>query len=181
MDGVHTAVGTRALMEDENVSVPAASDSQSYSEVMVATAGRLIGSIHIVDVLRPEAAAAIAEIRAMGYRTVLLTGDRKEVGDAIAKALGVDQVDSGLLPEEKVNHVRAMRAQGKKIAMVGDGVNDAPALLEANVGIAMGSGTDVARESASVVLLGTTCFGLPKCLKFRVAAVALFWPTLPVL
>ena len=165
VDGIHTAVGTRALMHDENVSVPPAADSQSYSEVMVAAGGRLIGAIHIVDVLRPEAAAAIAEIRAMGYRTVLLTGDRKEVGDAIAQALGVDEVDSGLLPEEKVNYVRGLRAQGRKVAMVGDGVNDAPALLEANVGIAMGSGTDVARESASVVLLGNDLLRFAEVLK----------------
>lgn len=165
VDGLLTAVGTRGLMEDENVAVPPANDSQSYSEVMVATDGKLIGSIHIVDVLRPEAAAAIGEIKSMGYRTVLLTGDRKEVGEAIAKALGVDQVDSGLLPEEKVAHVRNMRAEGRKIAMVGDGVNDAPALLEANVGVAMGSGTDVARESASVVLLGNDLLRFAEVLK----------------
>jgi Cd2+/Zn2+-exporting ATPase/Cu+-exporting ATPase len=154
-DRIPTAVGTRALMEAEGVAVPAATHSaQAYSEVMVAQSGRFIGSIRIVDVLRPEAAEAIHEIRKMGCRTVVLTGDRKEVGDSIAKQLGVDEVDSELLPEGKVETVRALRSSGKKVAMVGDGVNDAPALLEANVGVAMGSGTDVARESASVVLLG---------------------------
>ena len=155
VEGLHTAVGTRALMESEGVSVPAeAHGEQSFSEVMVAQDGRFVGSIRIVDVLRPEAADAIREIRKMGCRTVVLTGDRKEVGDSIAKLLGVDEVDSELLPEGKVEAIRDLRAAGRKVAMVGDGVNDAPALLEANVGVAMGSGTDVARESASVILLG---------------------------
>ena len=110
-------------------------------------------------------AAAIREIRAMGCRTIVLTGDRKEVGDAIAKLLGVDEVDSELLPEEKVVCIRELRARGRKVAMVGDGVNDAPSLLEANVGIAMGSGTDVARESASVVLLGNDLLRFADVLK----------------
>jgi len=166
VDGVHTAVGTRALMEAEGVPVPVELDSsQSYSEVLVAQAGLLAGAIRIVDILRPEAAAAIREIRAMGCRTVLLTGDRKEVGDAIAIVLGVDEVDSDLLPEAKVRCIQNLRAQGRKVAMVGDGVNDAPALLEANVGVAMGSGTDVARESASVVLLGNDLLRFAEVLK----------------
>lgn len=166
VEGVHTAVGTRALMEHEGVAVPPeAHDSKSYSEVMVARGGELVGSIRIVDVLRPEAAAAIQEIRAMGCRTVVLTGDRREVGSAIARALGVDEVDSELLPEEKVKCVRELCARGRKVAMVGDGVNDAPALLEAHVGVAMGSGTDVARESASVVLLGNDLLRFAEVLK----------------
>lgn len=151
VDGIHTAVGTRALMESEGIPVPTeAASSQSFSEVLVAQGGFVTGAIHIVDILRPEASAAIREIKAMGCRTVLLTGDRKEVGESIAAVLGVDEVDSELLPEEKVRCVRQLRERGAKVAMVGDGVNDAPALLEASVGIAMGSGTDVARESASV-------------------------------
>jgi P-type E1-E2 ATPase len=114
----------------------------------------VLGSIRIADVLRSEAAAAVREMKDLGLRTVLLTGDRKEIADATAKELGVDEVQSELLPDQKVARVRELRAQGKTVAMVGDGVNDAPALMESNVGIAMGSGTDVARESASVVLLG---------------------------
>jgi len=166
VDGIHTAVGTRGLMDAESVAVPVEADSsKSYSEVLVARDGQMLGAIRIVDVLRPEAAAAIREIRAMGCRTVVLTGDRKEVGDAIGKLLGVDEVDSELLPEEKVRCVHNLRARGLKVAMVGDGVNDAPALLEANVGIAMGSGTDVARESASVVLLGNDLLRFAEVLK----------------
>jgi len=121
---------------------------------MVATGGKVLGSIRIADVLRAEATAAVREMKDLGLRTVLLTGDRKEIADATAKELGVDEVQSEMLPDQKVTRVRELRAQGKTVAMVGDGVNDAPALIESNVGVAMGSGTDVARESASVVLLG---------------------------
>ncbi len=166
VDGVHTAVGTRALMLDEGVAVPDPDDNhRSYSEVLVAQAGRYVGAVKIVDVLRPEAAQAIREMKALGCRTVVLTGDRKEVGHSIAIKLGVDEVDSELLPEGKVGRVLELRRQGRRVAMVGDGVNDAPALVEANVGVAMGSGTDVARESASVVLLGNDLLRLAEVLK----------------
>jgi P-type E1-E2 ATPase len=96
---------------------------------------------------------------------VLLTGDRKEIADATAKDLGVDEVQSELLPEQKVVRVRELRSQGQTVAMVGDGINDAPALMESNVGIAMGSGTDVAQESASVVLLGNDLLRFIEVLK----------------
>jgi len=166
VDGLHTAVGTRALMHDEAVEVPDPDDNhRSYSEVLVAQAGRYVGAVKIVDVLRPEAAQAIKEMKALGCRTVVLTGDRKEVGHSIATKLGVDEVDSELLPEGKVGRVLELRRQGRRVAMVGDGVNDAPALVEANVGVAMGSGTDVARESASVVLLGNDLLRLTEVLK----------------
>ncbi|MBV8902360.1 MAG: cadmium-translocating P-type ATPase, partial [Acidobacteriia bacterium] len=166
VDGGRAAVGTPILMQDEGVAITYEEDTaRSYSEVMVALNGRLLGAIHIVDVLRTEAASAMREMKAMKCRTVVLTGDRKEVGTAIAASLGVDEVDSELLPEEKVKRVRELRAQGRRVAMVGDGINDAPALVEANVGVAMGSGTDVARESASVVLLGNDLLRLTEVLK----------------
>lgn len=166
VDGARTAVGTRALMEAEEVSVPPPDDkAQASSEVLVATDGKLLGSIYIVDVVRKEAAAAMRELTAMRCRTILLTGDRKEIGDAIGRELGVGEVRSQLLPEEKVEWVRDLRLQGKYVVMLGDGVNDAPALLEADVGVAMGSGTDVARESASAVLLGNDLLRFAEVLK----------------
>lgn len=166
VEGVPTAVGTRVLMRDEGVSIPHEEDTaRSYSEVLVAAAGRFLGAIHIIDVLRPEAPSAISEMKTMGCRTVVLTGDRKEVGNAIAASLGVDEVDSELLPDEKVRRIRELRDQGRRVAMIGDGINDAPALVEADVGVAMGSGTDVARESASVVLLGNDLLRLTEVLK----------------
>ena len=155
VEGQRTLVGTRALLEREGLQVPGdGSGSEHFSEVIVASGGRALGSLRIADVLRSEATAAVAEMRKLGLRVVLLTGDRKEIGDATAKQLGADEVQSELLPDQKVARVRQLRAEGRTVAMVGDGVNDAPALMESNVGIAMGSGTDVARESASIVLLG---------------------------
>jgi len=160
-----TLVGTRALLEEKGIVVPGSPASERFSEVMVAAGGRALGSIQIADVLRSEASAAVNAMRNLGLRTILLTGDRKEIAEAIGKDLGVDRVESELLPEQKVASVRRLRASGAVVAMVGDGVNDAPALMEANVGIAMGSGTDVARESASVVLLGNDLFRFAEVLK----------------
>jgi len=166
VDGARTIVGTRALMEAEAISVPAPDGAGlETSEVMIASGGKFLGSLRIVDVLRKEAAASMRELRKMGCRTVLLTGDRKEIGDAIAKELGVDEVQSQMLPEEKVEWVRDLRLKGKYVVMLGDGINDAPALLEADVGVAMGSGTDVARESAAVVLLGNDLLRFTEVLK----------------
>jgi len=166
VEGRRTLVGTRSLLEQEGVTVPQdGSASERCSEVMVASEGQLLGSIRIADVLRSEATAAVAEMRNLGLRTILLTGDRKEIADATARELGVDEVESELLPDQKVARVRELRAKGRTVAMVGDGLNDAPALVESNVGIAMGSGTDVARESAAVVLLGNDLFRFAEVLK----------------
>ena len=117
------------------------------------------------EIVNQSGIAFVAEMRKLGLRTVLLTGDRKEIADATAKELGVDEVQSEMLPDQKVARVRQLRAEGRVVAMVGDGVNDAPALMEANVGVAMGSGTDVARESASIVLLGNDLLRFAEVLK----------------
>lgn len=124
------------------------------TEVFVARRGQLLGVIAVADTARPEAAEAIRVIQAMGIKTVLLTGDAQAVADTIARQLGISEVAAELLPEDKQKRVRDLVARGRIVAMVGDGINDAPALIEAQVGVAMGSGTDVARESADVVLLG---------------------------
>jgi Cd2+/Zn2+-exporting ATPase/Cu+-exporting ATPase len=124
------------------------------TNVFVAQDGRLLGAIAVADTVRPEARAAIDGLHKRGIRTILLTGDNRAVAEAIARDLGIREVEANLLPEAKVARVRQLVAEGRKVAMVGDGVNDAPALAEATVGVAMGSGTDVARESADVVLLG---------------------------
>jgi P-type Cu+ transporter len=129
-------------------------DGETDSEVLVSRAGRLLGAIHVADVVRPEAKRAMSALKAMGMRTILLTGDQRSVAVAVARELGVDDVAAELLPDAKLKRVEALVSEGRKVAMVGDGVNDAPALAAATVGIAMGSGTDVAHESADVVLLG---------------------------
>ena len=124
------------------------------SEILIARRGRLLGAIEIADKLRPEATDAVAKLKKMGFRVVLLTGDAHPIAKSVGAQLGIEEVEADLLPQDKVERVRALILGGRKVAMVGDGINDAPALVEANVGVAMGSGTDVARESAQVMLLG---------------------------
>ena len=154
VDGVRTMVGAREFLTSEGISLPVQNGPSPFSQVMVAANGNFLGSIEIVDVVRKEAAAAMAALKTMGCRTILLTGDREEIATAVAAQLGVGEVRSQLLPEEKVEWVRDLRLKGNYVVMLGDGINDAPALLEADVGVAMGSGTDVARETAAAVLLG---------------------------
>jgi Cd2+/Zn2+-exporting ATPase/Cu+-exporting ATPase len=185
VEGRRTLVGARTLLEEDGVSIPANGRTRErFSEVVVAVNGRVLGLIQIADVLRSEATAAMAAMKNLGLRTILLTGDRKEIADATAQELGVDEVESELLPDQKVARVRALRGDGRTVAMVGDGVNDAPALMESNVGIAMGSGTDVARESASVMLLGNDLLLLVEVLKIarrcRAIIMANFAGTLAV-
>jgi heavy metal translocating P-type ATPase len=156
VEGELVLVGNQALMRDHNVAVPSNLLAQhpEASEVLVARDGKLLGAIVIADQIRPEASRAIKAIHALGIKTVLLTGDAQAVAQVIAKELGIREVAADLLPEDKRIRVKELVSGGRTVVMVGDGINDAPALIEAHVGVAMGSGTDVARESADVVLLG---------------------------
>jgi P-type E1-E2 ATPase len=131
----------------------------------VARGGKFLGAMRIADALRPEATAAVQSLKAMRLRTVLLTGDAKAVAESVGKRLGVDEVVSELLPEGKLQYVTRLTNSAHIVAMVGDGVNDAPALMQAHVGVAMGSGTDVARESADVVLIGSDLSKLVETLR----------------
>jgi len=135
------------------------------SEVHVARGGQMLGTICIADVLRPEAKSAVAAMREMGLKTVLLSGDAQRVTAIVGRELGVDEAVGELLPDQKAKWVSHLRGKNRKVAMVGDGINDAPALVEANVGIAMGSGTDVARESADVILIGSDLSKLVETLR----------------
>ncbi len=164
VDRQPTIVGARAFLEQEGISVPEDGGGSGLSEVMVAVGGHVRACIRIADVLRSDAGAAVREMKALGLRTVLLTGDRKEIAEAVARDLGVDEVQCELLPQAKVQRVRELR-EHSPVVMVGDGVNDAPALVEADVGVAMGSGTDVARESAAVVLLSDDLLRFVEVLK----------------
>jgi len=149
-------VGNRALLRAHGVAVPedVVARHPEASEVLVARAGKFLGAIVIADRVRPEATQAIRAIQAMSIKTILLTGDARAVAEVIARELGISEVAAELLPDDKQQRVKELVAQGCTVAMVGDGINDAPALIAAQVGVAMGSGTDVARESADVVLLG---------------------------
>lgn len=148
-------VGNQIWMTENGINMPAPSqDGATGSEVLVARDSRLLGSIAVADTVRPEAKRAIEALHRMGIRTVLLTGDAQRVAVAVGAALGIKEIEAELLPEDKLTRIQALVAQKRIVAMVGDGVNDAPGLAEASVGVAMGSGTDVAQESADVVLLG---------------------------
>jgi Cd2+/Zn2+-exporting ATPase/Cu+-exporting ATPase len=157
--GQEILVGSRSFLQQRGFVSSSLKDlsgvgGDTDSEVLVSREGKLLGAIHVADAVRPEAKEAISALKAMGMRVILLTGDQRSVAVAVARELGVDDVGAELLPDAKLKRVKALVSEGRKVAMVGDGVNDAPALAAATVGIAMGSGTDVARESADVVLLG---------------------------
>jgi heavy metal translocating P-type ATPase len=157
--GTTVLVGNQAWMADRGIVTDGGAGSDSdgapaASQILVARDGHLLGGIAVADTVRPEAQRAIAALGRMGIRTILLTGDTRAVADAVATGLGIREVEADLLPEDKLQRVNGLVAAGRIVAMVGDGINDAPALAAASVGVGMGSGTDVARESADVVLLG---------------------------
>jgi heavy metal translocating P-type ATPase len=155
-DNESIVVGNRALLEEQGIKLPLTINGpgSSISEVLVAKGNTFLGSISIADQLRPESVAAMESLKSMGIETILLTGDASSVAASVAETLGVKSVYAELLPEQKLQHVAQWIKKGNVVAMIGDGINDAPALAEASVGIAMGSGTDVARESADIVLIG---------------------------
>ena len=153
--GEHDAVvGSLAFLRERGIAAETHGPCSGASPIEVALGDRYLGAICVADSLRPEARGAVHALRAMGLRVVLLTGDAAPVATAIAAQLGIDEVEAELLPSDKVARVEALVREGRCVAMVGDGVNDAPALAQASVGIAMGSGTEVARESADIVLIG---------------------------
>jgi heavy metal translocating P-type ATPase len=153
-DGGEILVGNRLFLQERGIGVAAWTPDREGSEIGVASGGQFLGAIRIGDTLRPEAVNAISALKSLGLKTVLLTGDARNVAESAAKTLGVDELGAELLPTQKMDRVREMMQQGRTVVMVGDGINDAPALMQASVGVAMGSGTDVARESANVVLIG---------------------------
>jgi len=153
-------VGTRALFEEHGVPVPAdvlseieGGNGAGKTVVLVGRDQKILGAVTLADQLRAEARQAVNDLKAKGYRVILLTGDSSDTARAIGRELGVDEAIGNLLPEQKVEKIRELLRAGRKVAMVGDGVNDAPALAEATVGIAMGQGSDVALESADVTLM----------------------------
>ena len=158
--GSKIVVGTRTLLEENGIRVDTNGDGSFLNAtkpgetlVYVGRNTTVLGALSISDQLRTEAIQAVDDLKRQGYRTLLLSGDRSEVAAAIGAQLGVHKAIGNLLPEQKLEKVRELLRQGRKVAMVGDGVNDAPALAEATVGIAMGGGTDVALETADVTLM----------------------------
>jgi Cu+-exporting ATPase len=121
--------------------------------MLAAVDGRAAGAVAAADTIRPTAARAIAELRELGIQPVMMTGDNRRTAEAVARRLQVDEVIAEVLPEQKQAKIAELKAQGRMVAMAGDGINDAPALAAADVGIAMGTGTDIAMESAAVTLV----------------------------
>ncbi|MEP7378679.1 MAG: heavy metal translocating P-type ATPase [Chloroflexota bacterium] len=156
VDGRVVAVGGPRMLADEGVQALGVTDrwsSDGMTVLHVIADGRVLGAIALEDEIRPESAEAIQELHALGLRVAMITGDSQAVADSVARRLGIDEVAAQVLPAEKADAVRRFQQGGRKVAMVGDGVNDAPALATADVGIAIGAGTDVAVESAGIVLV----------------------------
>jgi Cu2+-exporting ATPase len=154
------AIGGPRLLSEAKVTVPAdveklttawASDGKTV--LYAISQGRLLGAFAVEDEIRPESSEAVTELHGLGIRVAMITGDSKTVADSVARRIGIDEVAAEVLPADKAAAVKKFQTGGKRVAMVGDGVNDAPALATANVGIAIGAGTDVAIESAGIVLV----------------------------
>jgi Cu+-exporting ATPase len=177
VEGRKIALGNAMLMSELNVTtsnIDAAAEAarqDGATAIYVAVDGCAAGVIAIADPIKPSAKAALQALRGEGLRVVMLTGDNLTTARAVAKLLGIDEIEAGVLPERKSEVVQRLRGEGRRVAMVGDGVNDAPALAAADVGIAMGGGTDVAIESAGVTLLTGDLSGLVRARHLSVAAM----------
>ena len=170
-------VGSARFLDEHGVAAGPLSEAvdamraAGATAVMVAVAGRLAGALGIADEIRPDSAAVVRALKAAGLRVVMLTGDNAATARAVAGPLGIDEVEADVLPEAKAAAIRRLKAEGRVVAMAGDGVNDAPALALADVGIAMGTGTDVAMQSAGVTLLGGDLAGLLRARKLSRATM----------
>jgi len=153
-------VGNRTLMQEKEIGIEketeariAAFEQDGKTAILVAAGGQMAGVIAIADTLKETTAESVRQLRAMGIQVVMITGDNKRTADAIARQIGIERVVAEVLPQDKAAEVKVLQEKGEVVAFVGDGINDAPALAQADVGIAIGSGTDVAIESGDVVLI----------------------------
>jgi Cu+-exporting ATPase len=131
---------------------------------MIAVDGRAMAAVAIADTMRPNATIVVASLRSRGVHTVMLTGDRRATADAVARQAGIDEVIADVLPDGKVAAIKSLQAKGRVVAMVGDGLNDAPALAQADIGMAMASGTDIAADAASVTLMRSDLAGVEQAI-----------------
>ncbi|WP_275422252.1 heavy metal translocating P-type ATPase [Macrococcus brunensis] len=177
IDGRHILIGNRKLMTGQKIDVSNVIGEMTYYEeqgktaMLVAVDGYVEGIVAVQDTVKDSAAAAIREMQDMGIDVIMLTGDNERTAKAIAQSVGIDEVIAQVLPEDKAEKIRQLQAAGKKVAMVGDGVNDAPALALADVGIAIGTGTEVAIEAADVTILGGELTLIPQAIKISHATI----------
>ena len=166
MDGIQVVCGSAKFLAEHAIEVGAADQdaepirAKAATVIFVGIGGRLAGFVGIADPIKASTAQAIASLRKNNIRVVMLTGDGKTTAQAVARELGIDEVVAEVLPEDKASVVQRLKSEGRVVAMAGDGVNDAPALAAADVGIAMGTGTDVAMESSGITLLQGDLMGI---------------------
>jgi Cu+-exporting ATPase len=186
IDGHQVIVGTQALVRESGIdtsaldATAAAWTSQARTVVFAAIDGKAAAAFAIADTLRANAATVVQSLKHRGLRIVMLSGDRQATADAIARQAGVDEVIAEVLPDGKVDAIKSLQQGGRRVAMVGDGLNDAPALAQADIGIAMASGTDVAAEAASVTLMRNDLAGVEQAIvlarkTMRTMKQNLFW------
>ena len=186
IDGNNLLLGNRKFMDDCNISLDSLATrsddlaSQGKTPMYIAMNDKIAGIIAVADTVKENSLKAIEKLHKMGIEVAMITGDNKRTAEAIAKQVGIDRVLSEVLPEDKATEVKKLQDEGKKVAMVGDGINDAPALAQADVGIAIGSGTDVAMESADIVLMRSDLMDVPTAVELSKSTIRnikqnLFW------
>ena len=185
IQGKKMLLGNKKLMDDRNIRIPLQNEADRLSEegktpMFVAIDGRLAGIIAVADVIKPSSGKAVEALHRMGIEIVMITGDNRRTAGAIARQVGIDRVLAEVLPQDKAEEVKKLQAEGRKVAMVGDGINDAPALVQADIGIAIGSGTDVAMESADIVLIRNDLMDVSAAIQLSKATIRnikqnLFW------
>lgn len=178
-------LGNKKLMDNRGIEITLQEESDSLAEegktpMFIAIDGKLAGIIAVADVMKANSRKAIEALHMMGIKVVMITGDNKRTAAAIARQAGIDRVLAEVLPQDKANEIRKLQGEGKKVAMVGDGINDAPALAQADIGIAIGSGTDVAMESADIVLMRSDLMDVPTAIRLSKRTIRnikqnLFW------
>ncbi|MDF2840930.1 MAG: copper-translocating P-type ATPase, partial [Clostridia bacterium] len=186
IDGKQMLLGNRRLMLDRGISLEKLEEqsdklaSEGKTPMYISIENNLAGIIAVADVVKESSAKAIEKLHKMGIEVAMITGDNRRTAEAIAKLVGIDRVLAEVLPQDKASEVKKLQAEGKKVAMVGDGINDAPALAQADIGIAIGSGTDVAMESADIVLMRSDLMDVPTAIQLSKSTIRnikqnLFW------
>ncbi len=186
IDGKKILLGNKKLMDESHVSMQSLEDQsdklagEGKTPMYISIDGSLSGIIAVADTVKENSKKAIERLHSMGIQVAMITGDNKRTAGAIAKQVGIDTILAEVLPEDKANEVKKLQALGKKVAMVGDGINDAPALAQADIGIAIGSGTDVAMESADIVLMRSDLMDVATALQLSKKTITnikqnLFW------
>jgi cation-transporting ATPase V/Cu+-exporting ATPase len=187
VDGLEVLVGRRSLLEQEGLHVPPsverhaeAFEAQGYTVFWVGWSGEAGGVVAVADTLKAGAADAVARLHSLGVAVGMITGDNRTTAEAIAAQVGIDRVLAEVHPEDKVEEIRRLQGEDRTVAMVGDGINDGPALAQADLGIAIGTGTDVAIEASDITLISGDLDGVVRAIElsratFRTIAQNLFW------